>query len=147
MDPILALAAEPAVWAALFTLIVMEVVLGIDNLVFISILSNKLPLEQQAKARRIGIALALIMRLALLSTLAFIVGLTAPVFELPWQGPANEHGGVQSQPSLVRRTGGFGIGSNGIERTPAGELFKLAQRIADRVDENVDAALQLLNAL
>ena len=92
MDAILALAAEPAVWAALFTLIVMEVVLGIDNLVFISILSNKLPLEQQAKARRIGIALALIMRLALLSTLAFIVGLTAPVFELPWQGPANEHG-------------------------------------------------------
>lgn len=92
MDSLLALAADPAVWAALITLIVMEVVLGIDNLVFISILSNKLPPEQRAKARRIGLSLALIMRLALLSTLAFIVGLTAPVFELPWTGPLNEHG-------------------------------------------------------
>jgi predicted tellurium resistance membrane protein TerC len=86
------LAADPAVWAALVTLIVMEVVLGIDNLVFISILSNKLPPEQRQKARRIGISLALIMRLVLLSTLAFIVGLTTPVFELPWHGALNEHG-------------------------------------------------------
>jgi predicted tellurium resistance membrane protein TerC len=92
MESLLALAANPAAWAALITLIVMEVVLGIDNLVFISILSNKLPEHQRAKARRIGISLALIMRLALLSTLAFIVGLTQPVFELPWQGPLNEHG-------------------------------------------------------
>ena len=92
MVALMALASDPTVWAALVTLIVMEVILGIDNLVFISILSNKLPVEQRAKARRIGIALALIMRLALLSTLAFIVGLTAPVFALPWQGPANEHG-------------------------------------------------------
>jgi len=68
------------------------VVLGIDNLVFISILSNKLPEHQRQKARRIGISLALIMRLILLSTLAFIVGLTAPVFELPWHGALNEHG-------------------------------------------------------
>ncbi|MBP7648741.1 MAG: TerC family protein, partial [Phenylobacterium sp.] len=48
------LAADPAAWAALITLVVMEVVLGIDNLVFISILSNKLPAHQQAKARRLG---------------------------------------------------------------------------------------------
>jgi predicted tellurium resistance membrane protein TerC len=86
------LAADPAAWAALITLIVMEVVLGIDNLVFISILSNKLPPEQQAKARRLGIGLALIMRLVLLSTIAFIVGLTAPVFELPWTGPVGADG-------------------------------------------------------
>ena len=92
MDSLLALAADPAVWAALITLVVMEVVLGIDNLVFISILSNKLPEAQRAKARRIGLTLALVMRLALLSTLAFIVGLTAPVFELPWQGALNAHG-------------------------------------------------------
>ena len=84
MDSLLTLAADPAAWAALITLVVMEVVLGIDNLVFISILSNKLPAHQQTKARRLGIGLALIMRLALLSTIAFIVGLTAPVFELPW---------------------------------------------------------------
>jgi predicted tellurium resistance membrane protein TerC len=92
MDSLMALAADPAVWAALITLVVMEVVLGIDNLVFISILSNKLPEHQRVKARRIGLTLALVMRLALLSTLAFIVGLTEPVFELPWKGALNEHG-------------------------------------------------------
>ena len=92
MDSLMTLAADPTAWAALITLVVMEVVLGIDNLVFISILSNKLPLEQQAKARRLGIALALIMRLALLSTIAFIVGLTATVFEVPWTGPVGQDG-------------------------------------------------------
>ncbi len=92
MDSITPLLTDPAAWLALITLIVMEVVLGIDNLVFISILSNKLPAEQRTKARRIGISLALIMRLGLLSTLAFIVGLTAPVFSLPWSGPIGEHG-------------------------------------------------------
>ena len=92
MQSLMTLAADPAAWAALITLIVMEVVLGIDNLVFISILSNKLPPEQQAKARRLGIGLALIMRLVLLSTIAFIVGLTAPVFELPWTGPVGADG-------------------------------------------------------
>ena len=92
MDTLMTLASDPAVWAALVTLIVMEVVLGIDNLIFISILSNKLPVEHRTKARRIGIGLALVMRLALLSTLAFIVGLTAPVFQLPWHGALDEHG-------------------------------------------------------
>jgi predicted tellurium resistance membrane protein TerC len=89
---IVALLSDPAAWAALITLIVMEVVLGIDNLIFISILSNKLPEHQRTKARRIGISLALIMRLGLLSTLAFIVGLTQPVFSLPWSGPVGAHG-------------------------------------------------------
>jgi predicted tellurium resistance membrane protein TerC len=82
MDAFLAPLADPANWAALVTLIVMEVVLGIDNLIFISILSNKLPPEQQQKARRIGIGLALVLRLVLLSMIAWIVGLTAPVFDL-----------------------------------------------------------------
>ncbi len=89
---IAALVSDPAAWAALITLIVMEVVLGIDNLIFISILSNKLPEHQRATTRRIGITLALVMRLALLSTLAFIVGLTQPVFSLPWQGPPGAYG-------------------------------------------------------
>ena len=80
MQDLLALAVDPAAWAALVTLIVMEVVLGIDNLIFISILTNKLPAEQQAKARRIGIGLALVLRLALLGTIAFIVQLTQPLF-------------------------------------------------------------------
>ncbi len=94
MDTISALAADPAAWAALITLIVMEVVLGIDNLIFISILSNKLPEEMRSKARRIGIALALIMRLGLLSTLAFIVSLTKPVFSLPIAAPVDASGHV-----------------------------------------------------
>jgi len=89
---LVALLSSPAAWAALITLVVLEVVLGIDNLVFISILSNKLPEHQRGKARRIGISMALVMRLALLSTLAFIVGLTEPVFELPWHGPPNADG-------------------------------------------------------
>jgi predicted tellurium resistance membrane protein TerC len=80
MDDLLRLAADPTAWAALLTLITMEVVLGIDNLIFISILTNKLPPEQQATARRIGIGLALIMRLGLLGTIAFIVQLTQPLF-------------------------------------------------------------------
>ena len=92
MDSISALLADPAAWAALVTLIVMEVVLGIDNLIFISILSNKLPEEHRRKARRIGISLALVMRLVLLSSIAWIVGLTAPVFDLGITGPVGEHG-------------------------------------------------------
>nr|WP_245293130.1 TerC family protein [Mongoliimonas terrestris] len=74
------LAADPTVWVALATLIVMEVVLGIDNLIFISILTNKLPPERRSLARRVGIGLALILRLGLLGTVAFIVQLTEPIF-------------------------------------------------------------------
>jgi predicted tellurium resistance membrane protein TerC len=81
-----ALAADPVVWASLATLIAMEVVLGIDNLIFISIVTNRLPADQRDKARRIGIGLALILRLALLATAAFIVTLTAPVFAVLGQG-------------------------------------------------------------
>lgn len=76
------LAADPSAWAALLTLIVMEVVLGIDNLIFISILTNKLPEADRERARRIGIGLALAMRLILLGTIAIIVQLTQPVIEL-----------------------------------------------------------------
>ncbi|MCD2182998.1 TerC family protein [Rhizobium sp. GN54] len=82
MESILALMQSPEAWIALITLIVMEVVLGIDNLIFISILTNKLPPDQRESARRIGIGLALVMRLALLGTIAWIVKLTTPVFEL-----------------------------------------------------------------
>ncbi|KAF1022445.1 MAG: hypothetical protein GAK37_03372 [Pseudomonas sp.] len=82
MDYLLQLAASPTAWIALATLIVMEIVLGIDNLIFISILTNKLPVQHRAKARRIGISMALFLRLGLLSTIAFIVQLTAPVIEI-----------------------------------------------------------------
>ena len=79
-DSIVPLLSDPAAWAALVTLVVMEVVLGIDNLIFISILSNKLPENQRQRVRRIGIGLALVMRLALLSIIAWLVGLIQPVF-------------------------------------------------------------------
>ncbi|MFC7377475.1 TerC family protein [Brevundimonas sp. GCM10030266] len=78
---------DPTVWAALITLVVMEVVLGIDNLIFISILSNKLPPEHRQRTRRIGIGLALIMRLGLLATIGWIIGLEATVFDLGLAGP------------------------------------------------------------
>jgi predicted tellurium resistance membrane protein TerC len=74
--------SDPAALVALATLVVMEVVLGIDNLIFISILTNKLPEHQQSKARRIGIGLALILRLGLLGTIAIIVTLTEPILTL-----------------------------------------------------------------
>jgi len=82
MDYLLTLASDPKAWAALATLLTMEIVLGIDNLIFISVLSNKLPEEQRSKARRIGISGALILRLALLATIAVIVQLTDPLFEI-----------------------------------------------------------------
>jgi predicted tellurium resistance membrane protein TerC len=86
MDDLLTLAADPAAWAALVTLIAMEVILGIDNLIFIAILTNKLPEHQRPLARRIGLGLALVMRLALLGTVAIIVQLTAPIFTLLGHG-------------------------------------------------------------
>ena len=86
MDQIVALAAQPQAWAALATLIVMEVVLGIDNLIFLSILTNKLPEHQRASARYIGLGLALFMRLGLLFTITIIIGLTQPVFTVLGNG-------------------------------------------------------------
>ncbi|MBC3953874.1 MULTISPECIES: TerC family protein [Pseudomonas] len=82
MEYLLELATSPAAWIALATLVVMEVVLGIDNLIFISIITNKLPEHQREKARKLGIGMALVMRLGLLSTVAYIVQLTEPVFEM-----------------------------------------------------------------
>jgi len=73
---------DPTAWVALLTLIVLEVVLGIDNLIFISILTNKLPEAQRVPARRLGIGAALIMRLLLLATISIIVKLTQPLFTL-----------------------------------------------------------------
>jgi predicted tellurium resistance membrane protein TerC len=80
MDMMIELFSNPAAWAALAALIAMEVVLGIDNLIFISIVTNKLPEAQRPKARMIGIGLALGLRLVLLSLVFVIVQLTAPLF-------------------------------------------------------------------
>ncbi|MBA2737746.1 MAG: TerC family protein [Pyrinomonadaceae bacterium] len=72
--------ADPQIWIAFVTLTVLELVLGIDNVIFISILSGKLPAEQQPKARYIGLALALVMRVILLFSLTWVMGLTEPFF-------------------------------------------------------------------
>jgi predicted tellurium resistance membrane protein TerC len=89
---VLALLSDPAAWAALVTLVVLEIVLGIDNLVFIAILSNKLPPDQQQRARRIGLLLALGMRIGLLLVIGWIVTLQAPLFDLGLAGAPQAHG-------------------------------------------------------
>ncbi len=74
--------ADPQVWTSLLTLTLLEVVLGIDNLVFLSIQAGRLPPGRQPAARRIGLALALLLRLALLGAISWIMRLTAPLFEV-----------------------------------------------------------------
>ncbi|ODN71282.1 TerC family protein [Methylobrevis pamukkalensis] len=76
------LLTDPAAWASLLTLTVMEIVLGIDNIVFISVLTGRLPKETAERARKIGLGLALIFRIILLLLLSFLIGLTAPVFSV-----------------------------------------------------------------
>ncbi|GAB4117775.1 MAG: TerC family protein [Fimbriimonadaceae bacterium] len=71
---------DPAAWSALAALTVLEIVLGIDNIVFISILSGKLPEAQRAKARQLGLTLALVTRILLLMSITWVMGLTAPLF-------------------------------------------------------------------
>ncbi len=81
---------DPNLWAAFLTLTALEIVLGIDNIIFLSIVTGRLPAHQQASARRIGLSLALIMRVVLLMSLSWIAGLTAPIatiagFDLSWR--------------------------------------------------------------
>ena len=73
---------EPHAWVAFLTLLALEIVLGIDNIIFISILAGKLPVQEQSRARFIGLSLALIIRVALLFSLSWVIGLTAPLFKV-----------------------------------------------------------------
>jgi predicted tellurium resistance membrane protein TerC len=82
MQEIAALLSDPSAWAALATMVVLEVVLGIDNLIFISILTNKLPVADQPRARFIGMSLAVVLRLILLAGVAWIYDLIEPLFVL-----------------------------------------------------------------
>ena len=103
---IMALLSDPAAWLALVTLVTLEVVLGIDNLIFIAILSNKLPPEQQQRARRIGLILALVMRIALLMLIGWLVTLQTPLFDFGGRAvPAVE--GDQGNPPQHRSGAGF----------------------------------------
>ncbi len=89
---LVSLFSDPSAWIALLTLIVLEVVLGIDNLVFIAILSNKLPKSQQARARRIGLMLALVMRIGMLMLIGGLDTPHTPLFDLGLQGADGPHG-------------------------------------------------------
>ncbi|MBU0800302.1 MAG: TerC family protein [Alphaproteobacteria bacterium] len=79
MDYILQLLVSPEAWISLLTLTILEIVLGIDNIIFLSIVTGRLPPEQQKLARQIGLGLALVMRIILLCMIAWIAGLTAPI--------------------------------------------------------------------
>jgi predicted tellurium resistance membrane protein TerC len=118
--------SDPTALVALATLVVMEVVLGIDNLIFISILTNKLPEHQRSKARRIGIGLALILRLGLLGTIAIIVTLTEPIFTL--------FGHAFSWRDLILIGGGLFLVwkatkeiHHSVDPTPTGDVFDTAK--------------------
>ena len=101
--------ADPTIWIGLATLVVLEIVLGIDNLIFIAILADKLPPADRDRARVIGLVLALVMRLVLLASLSWLVTLTAPLFVVlgqPFSGlPAFELTALQGyqQPVIIRQ--------------------------------------------
>ena len=133
MDGLVRLAADPNAWAALIALIAMEIVLGIDNLIFIAILTNRLPEHQRELARRIGLAGALVLRLVLLGAIAIIVTLTTPVLTilgnglswrdliliagglfLVWKATKEIHHRVDPSPApdmFDRRSANFGFGA------------------------------------
>lgn len=100
--------ASPELWLALATLTALEIVLGIDNIIFISIVTGKLPAHQQSKARRLGIGLAAITRILLLLSLTWIMGLTASLFEvfgndISWRDLILIAGACSSLPKVQRK--------------------------------------------
>ena len=97
---------NPEIWISLVTLTVLEIVLGIDNIVFISILAGKLPPDQQPRARQLGLSLALVTRILLLCGLAWVVGLKTPWFHIPAFGPLHEAQPVSGR-DLILLVGGL----------------------------------------
>jgi predicted tellurium resistance membrane protein TerC len=106
--------SDPQAWIALFTLTVLEIVLGIDNIIFISILTGKLPEQQQPKARRLGLFLAMFLRIGLLASIAWMAKLTAPLFTVLGQGISGR--------DLILLTGGVFL------------LFKATREIHERLE-------------
>jgi predicted tellurium resistance membrane protein TerC len=119
MDAFLLLVEDPDAWAALATLIVMEVVLGLDNLVFIALLTNRIDERRRGLARRLGLSLALVFRLALLASASWMVRLTAPL--------ATPLGHAFSVRDLLLLAGGLFL------------VWKATTEIHHRVDPNDDA--------
>jgi predicted tellurium resistance membrane protein TerC len=118
---------DPNIWISLLTLTVLEIVLGIDNIIFISILAGKLPKHQQAKARRWGLILALGTRLLLLASLAYIVRLTAPWFTV--------FGAAISGRDLVLLAGGLFL------------IYKSTREIHERLEENSSVGGEITDAV
>ena len=111
---------DPQAWIALLTLTVLEIVLGIDNIIFISILVGKLPEKQQPKARRLGLFLAMFLRIGLLASIAWMARLTAPLFTVLGQGISGR--------DLILLTGGVFL------------LFKATREIHDRLEGEEEGA-------
>jgi len=111
---------DPQAWIALLTLTVLEIVLGIDNIIFISILVGKLPEKQQPKARRLGLFLAMFLRIGLLASIAWMAKLTAPLFTVLGQGISGR--------DLILLTGGVFL------------LFKATREIHDRLEGEEEGA-------
>ena len=112
--------SDPQAWIALFTLTVLEIVLGIDNIIFISILVGKLPERQQPRARRLGLFLAMFLRIGLLASIAWMARLTAPLFSVLGQGISGR--------DLILLTGGVFL------------LFKATREIHDRLEGEEEGA-------
>ncbi|MEO6192472.1 MAG: TerC family protein [Thermoanaerobaculia bacterium] len=111
---------DPQAWIALFTLTVLEIVLGIDNIIFISILVGKLPETQQPRAQRLGLFLAMFLRIGLLASIAWMAKLTAPFFTVLGQGISGR--------DLILLTGGVFL------------LFKATREIHDRLEGEEEGA-------
>jgi len=123
---------NPETWISLLTLTLLEIVLGIDNIVFISILAGKLPPEQQAKARQTGLSLALFTRVLLLCGLAFMVKLTTPLFHIPTFGLTPEPHGVSGR-DLILLIGGMFLlwkSTHEIHQKLEGEDGEVTNRLA-----------------
>jgi predicted tellurium resistance membrane protein TerC len=125
---------SPEIWVSLITLTVLEIILGIDNIVFISILAGRLPQAQQAKARQTGLMLALITRILLLCGLAFMVKLTKPLFEFPTLGILHEPHGVSGR-DLILILGGLFLlykSTHEIHEKLEGEEGEISSRVAPK---------------
>jgi predicted tellurium resistance membrane protein TerC len=125
---------QPEIWISLLTLTVLEIILGIDNIVFISILAGKLPPGQQVRARQTGLSLALITRILLLCGLAWMVRLTEPLFHIPTFGILREPHGISGRDLILIGGGLFLLwkSTNEIHEKLEGEDGEVSSRVTPR---------------
>ena len=106
---------DPAVITSLLTLTFLEIILGVDNIIFISIVSNKLPLEKQARARNIGLLLAMVFRIILLFTISWLIQLTEPLFVVPFVKDEGADIGISLKDLILILGGLFLVGKSTLE--------------------------------